>query len=436
MTMEREQNGCCSNGTAAAPADRDAISLWDRTARQDAPSPQGLSSTVDLAIVGGGFTGLSAALRAAELGLSVQVIEAQRIGHGGSGRNVGLVNAGLWLPPQKVRSALGDEIGGRLIEALGAAPDLVFSLIERHAILCEATRNGTIHAAHAPGGLADLRGREAEWQRLGAPVRLLSADETAARTGTRSFHGGLLDTRAGTINPMGYVRGLARAAREAGAHIAEGIRVTGVARDGAGWLLASDAGEVRAGRVILATNAYSDTLWPGLARSFTPIRFFQLATKPLGDRALAILPGGEGLWDTGLVMFSLRRDAEGRLIIGSMGSLIPGLSQRWAARRLQSLFPDLGAVAFEAGWDGCIAMTGDHLPRIFNPADGLYIPMGYNGRGIGPGTHFGRALADHLAGGNAPLPLVPSPVTRQRGSAQMALFYAAGFAANQVWRSL
>ena len=163
----------------------DPISLWDRTAPADAIAG-GMAASADLAIVGAGFTGLSAALHAAEQGLSVQVIEARRIGHGGSGRNVGLVNAGLWLPPDQVRAALGEEAGSRLIAGLGDAPDLVFSLIERHGIACEASRNGTIHVAHSAAGLADLRDRARQWQRLGAPVELLSAAEAARRTGTRA----------------------------------------------------------------------------------------------------------------------------------------------------------------------------------------------------------------------------------------------------------
>jgi len=417
------------------------LSLWDHSAEEaDYAAPLGGDAVTDVAIVGGGYTGLSTALHAAELGLDCHVLEAQQIGYGGSGRNVGLVNAGLWLPPQDVRRRLGDKAGSALIELLGAGPDTVFSLIERHQIRCEAVRNGTIHAAHAPKGLDDLARRAGEWQRLNAPVELLSAEETADRIGSRAFHGGLLDRRAGTINPMGYVRGLARIALAKGAKISTGARVQTLQRAGKDWVLDTGHGRVRATTVILATNAYTDDLWPGLKRTFTTIQFFQLATKPLGERTADILREGQGIWDTGTIMFALRRDAFGRLIVGSMGQAVGGehgLSRRWAARRLRHVFPDLGPVEFEQAWHGSIAMTPDHLPRIHRLAENLYTPIAYNGRGIAPGTVFGKAMAELLSGGreeDLPLP-VSEPKTLALGPLQTR-FLQAAFTANQWLKSL
>ncbi len=413
------------------------ISLWDRSAAEaDLINPMTGDGVTDLAIVGGGFTGLSTALHAAEKGIDCRVLEAKQIGYGGSGRNVGLVNAGLWLPPQDVRAKLGEKNGAALIKTLGEAPSYVRSLIERHQIRCEATWKGTIHAAHSPKGHEDLARRAEEWRRLAAPVELLSRDEAADLIGSRSFHGGLLDHRAGTINPMGYARGLARAAQGAGAQIHTGVRVQALRREGTDWCLDTDRGRVRAKRVVLGTNAYTDDLWPGLKSTFTKIHFFQLATVPLGDKGKAILRGGQGLWDTGAIMFSLRRDAFGRLIIGSMGTVIggmDGLSRRWATRMLQRLFPDLGEVPFEHCWHGQIAMTPDHLPRMHRLDEGLYTPIGYNGRGITPGTIFGKAMAELLAGGreeDLPLPVShPKPV---KSAPVMSHVYQTAFTANQV----
>jgi glycine/D-amino acid oxidase-like deaminating enzyme len=419
---------------------RATISLWDATADEAEPTlAMDGDKTTDLAIVGGGFTGLSTALHAAERGIDCHVLEAHHIGYGGSGRNVGLVNAGLWLPPQDVRAKLGDARGSSLIKVLGEAPDYVMSLIERHQIRCEATRTGTIHAAHAPRGYEDLARRAEEWQRLGASVELLSREEAAAKIGSEAFYGGLLDHRAGTINPMGYVRGLARAAEAAGAEISVGVRARRLRREGERWIVETDRGRVSARWVVLGTNAYSDDLWPGLAKTFTRIHFFQVATRPLGERGRQILPQRQGLWDTGRVMFSLRRDAFGRLIIGSMGRIIggdEGLSRRWAAKNLRRLFPDLDGIELETSWHGQIAMTPDHLPRIHRLADGLYTPIGYNGRGITPGTIFGRAMAELLSGGNEDdLPLPVSDPRTVASAPVMSRFYGAAFALNQWLKS-
>lgn len=419
-----------------------SLSLWDETAEEtDLVAPLTMDVVADIAVVGGGFTGLSTALHAAQNGLDICVLEARQIGYGGSGRNVGLVNAGLWLPPQDVRAHFGEERGARLVEVLGNGPNYVMSLIETHQIRCELTRTGTIHAAHSQSGYRDLERRAEEWRRLGAPVSLLSREQACERIGSSAFYGGLLDSRAGTINPMGYVRGLARAARAAGARIHTGTPVTSLSPAGDGWRLQTAGGQiVTAKSVILATNAYSDGLWPGLRESFVPINYFQIATAPLGERVASILPERQGLWDTGKIMFSLRRDAADRLIIGSMGSVIggeSGLSERWAARQLKRLFPQLGPVAFEKSWHGQIAMTADHIPRIHRLAEGLYTPIGYNGRGIAPGTIFGKAIAELLAGGDErDLPLPVTGVKPESLRGLKAGFFRAAFAANQMVKSI
>lgn len=418
------------------------VSLWDRSAEEpdhDAPLREG--ETVDVAIVGGGFTGLSTALHAAQKGLDCLVLEAHRIGHGGSGRNVGLVNAGVWHPPAAVRKTLGPTYGPRFVERFGDAPAYVFDLIEKHQIRCEPTREGTLHAAHSASGMRSLEGRHKEWSRLGAPIDLLDAKRMAEVSGTRAYAGGLLDRRAGTINPMGYVRGLARAAHGAGARIATGVLATKLAREGGGWVVETSRGPVRARFVILGTNAYTDTLWPGLKDVFIKLPYFQLATIPLGARADTVLPGRHGMWDTALIMTSLRKDAHGRLFIGSMGRIMgdadSGPSRRWAAKRLRQLYPDLGPVEFEQAWHGEFAMTPDHLPRILKLDENLYTPIGYNGRGITTGTIFGKAMADLLTGTDpSELPLPIGDMARVPANGLRSAFYRAGLAANQIVKGI
>ena len=418
------------------------ISLWNTTAEEkDYNNPFSNSGKVDVAIVGGGFTGLSTALHCAEQGLSAHVLEAKQIGYGGSGRNCGLVNAALWLPPQDVRKQLGQTYGPRFIEQFGKGPEYVFSLIEKHQMRCEATRTGTIHAAHSASGYHELQARAQEWNRLGEPVDLIEREAVAEMIGTDVFHGGLLDHRAGTINPMGYCRGLARAATGAGALISTGVKATKLKRSNDEWIITTDQGELRAGAVILGTNAYTDNLWPNLKKVFTMIHYFQLATKPLGKEAAHILPGKQGLWDTARIMFNYRRDGFDRLLIGSMGTILgstdKGLSQRWARKQIKRIFPELGEVEFEEAWYGRIAMTPDHLPRIYELDKNLYTPIGYNGRGITTGTVFGKAMAELLTGADkADLPLPISSLTPVRSAPFFKRIYQTAFTANQVLNSI
>jgi glycine/D-amino acid oxidase-like deaminating enzyme len=238
---------------------------------------------------------------------------------------------------------------------------------------------------------------------------------------------------------MGYVRGLSVAANNAGAKIHTDVKVTKLHKEGDKWVLQTTKGVVRAKSVVLGTNAYTDELWPGLKESFTKIHFFQVASKPLGDKVKHILPEGQGLWDTGQIMFSLRRDQFGRIIIGSMGKLLgkdSGMSHKWAQHNLSSMFPELGQLEWETSWDGQIAMTSDHLPRIHRLSDGLYTPIGYNGRGITPGTIFGKAMADLLSGGDEEkLPLPVTGVKKASSAIFMSNFYELAFKANQIYKS-
>ena len=418
------------------------ISLWDKSAEETKnTSDAAIDVKTDVAIVGGGFTGLSLALHLSEAGVAAHVFESEEIGFGGSGRNVGLVNPGIWLPPNDVRKLLGEKRGQKFLDLFGTAPEYVFNLIERFQIRAETTQAGTIHAAHAPAGMIELKGRHASWKAMGAPVELLSREAVAAKTGTKSFFGGLLDNRAGTINPMGYARGLARASRAAGARISTGTRVTSLSKDGPYWRLHLERGETAlADRVILATNAYSDEIWPGLSNIMTPIHYFQIATEPLGEKSKDVLPEGHGLWDTAKVMFSLRRDTFGRIILGSMGKVIGGeggITRIWAQRTLRRLYPQLENVIWEPPWHGKIGMTPDHLPRIFNPAHNLYALLGYNGRGITTGTVLGRAMANYLVSENkSDLPLALSENERDRLRVFKATFFETAFKAYRLYKTI
>lgn len=387
-------------------------SLWLHTCREHVESaPLTSDLSVDLAVIGGGYTGCSAALTAARAGASVCVLEAQEIGHGGSGRNVGLVNAGLWVRPADICAHLGDADGTRLIEILAAAPSEVFSVIQTHGIECEPMRKGTLHCAHSGSGLADLKIRHAQLRQAGAPVELLSSDKTYQRTGSATFRGALFDPRAGTIQPMAYVRGLARAAAATGARVHTHSPVMTMRHVDGQWLLETPQATVRAKSVIQATNAYHRNL-PDTAPAYVPVSYFQFTTAPLSDNLRAsILPGAEGCWDTGLIMTSFRMDHDGRFILGAMGNLEHAGSAAhtgWIKRKLSELYPQLADQPLQQGWHGRIAMTSDHIPKITRIGPDAVSIHGYSGRGIGPGTVFGRMAAESLLAGDPALLPVPA----------------------------
>lgn len=406
--------------------------LWRASSRETfSASPLDRDLAVDLLVIGGGFTGNSAALEAARRGAAVALLEAETIGHGGSGRNVGLANAGLWLPPNDIIAQVGEAEGTRLIRDLGEAPSRVFGLIEREGIDCEATRKGTLHLAHAPEGLKDLQERHRQGNRFGAPLALLDAEETAHRTGSRAFSGALFDPRAGTIQPLAYARGLARAAKAAGAAIFERSPVTDLVRTGNEWVATANGHTIRAKALLVATNAYHLGIETPFKPAFVTVSYFQCATAPMPEAMRAkILPSGEGCWDTALVMSSFRIDQAGRMIIGAMGdSEGPGggFHANWARRKLKAVFPEIGDLPFEHSWRGRIAMTSDHVPKIVAFGPNAYASFGYSGRGIGPGTVFGTQAAIALLDGR-PEALPVRPVTRysERFTAARAAYYEFG----------
>ncbi|OHV82396.1 FAD-binding oxidoreductase [Ensifer sp. LCM 4579] len=409
--------------------------LWHATAPA-APGTAPLSGelTCDVAIIGGGFTGLSAALHLAEMGVKAIVIEARSIGHGGSGRNVGLVNAGMWVKPDDLIATLGAEAGNRLLHELGDGPSLVYELVARHGIACEAVRHGTLHMAVGAEGLKEIREREAQWRKRGAPVEVLSAEKAHALSGAEGFTGALLDRRAGTIQPLAYARGLADAAIAAGAEIFTETPLLAAERKGDLWTLKAGRGTLTARYVIVATNAYGALVngapWKAQTQELTILPFFQFATNPLADGiAERILPERQGAWDTGLVMTSFRMDRQNRLIFGSIGRLdamAEGTHRAFAARAVRRLFPYIGDFRFEYWWDGRIGMTTNNLPVMHKLAPGVVSISGYNGRGIAPGTVFGRALARHVTGDASAIPLAETPIRPDRWRNLKSAFYHAG----------
>jgi glycine/D-amino acid oxidase-like deaminating enzyme len=205
-----------------------------------------------------------------------------------------------------------------------------------------------------------------------------------------------------------------------------------VVNAGGKWRLRTGGGSVTADKVIIATNAYSDGFWPGMRETIIPVGCYVYATEPLlANLRQTILPGQSAFYDTQPAMVFARYDRDWRLIFGSLGYLPRGATegaQAWPQRTLRYLFPQIGEQKLSHAWAGTLGFTTDHLPRIYEPAAGVHMTLGYNGRGIAPGTYWGKMLANRVLGAPAsdfPLPISPMNGATLRGA--WAVFYEAAF---------
>jgi sarcosine oxidase len=400
-------------GAMGSSAESHDHSLWSATAREAAlpADPFTGDLCIDLAVIGGGITGLSAALNAAESGASVVLLEAKTIGWGASGRNGGQVIPGLKYDPSEMSAKYGADVGGKLTEAVGNAADVVFERIARHGIDCDARRSGWVQAAHAAPALARVQQRARDWMHIGAPVELLDAADVEKLVGSRAYLGGWIDKRAGTIQPLSFTRGLARAAREAGVAVHESSPVETLQQDGEGWRIGTASGTLSARSVIVGTDAYSTPLIAGLSESMLRVQSAQLATEPLSqDLQERILPDGRCCSETRRLAFYFRLSPDGRLMFGGRGaagdSESPVFTQALIAA-MRRIFPEASDVPIAFRWSGQIGLTLDGLPRIHEPAANLHIGGGYCGRGVAMATVMGGWLAAKALRGEAP----PLPTT-------------------------
>ncbi len=389
--------------------------LWAATAPTgvDFPELQRALRT-QVAIVGAGYTGLSAALHSVERGLDTALIDACGIGERASGLNGGQVIAGVKHDPDELLLRFGPRLGAAVIDSVGTAPDLVFDLIRRHGIACDAVRTGWIQAAISTPELQVLRARVAQWRRFGVDARLLDRDQTGQLTGAHGYCGAWLDPRGGTVQPLAYARGLARAAQRAGVRIYPRSPALRLDPHGSRWRIATPAGSITASQVIIATDAYADRLVDPLRRSLVPVPSFQVATAPLPAALRAsILPQGQSVSDTGPLLRYFRLDAQGRLLMGSRGAFNQAPtpdSTRHLYQAVQQLFPRLRGIAFDFHWSGLVAITSDRLPHLHAMAPGMWAGLGYNGRGVAMATAMGRLLARLAAGdpaGELGFPITP-----------------------------
>ena len=379
-------------------------SLYADTAAPPVATPAlDVDKNVSVAIIGGGFAGLSTALHLVEQGTDTIVLEAREPGWGASGNNGGQLNPGLKLDPDAVEAAFGADLGRRMIAFAYNTPVFTFELIRRLAIACEARQNGTLRAAYQESHAAAVETTAQQCIRRGMPVTVLDRNALREVTGTDRYIRAMFDSRGGDVQPLSYARGLARAALAAGAAIHGQTPALSLRRESGRWHIETPRAVARAEKVLIATNGFTGDLWPGLCRTIVPIFSSIAATEPLAEIiARQVMPTRSVLYESGHITVYYRLDASNRLLMGGRGPM------RWIrdpsavaylVRYALKLWPALEGVKWTHGWNSRLAMTADHYPHVHEPAPGVLAYLGCNGRGVALASAMGQQLAKRLIGG-------------------------------------
>jgi gamma-glutamylputrescine oxidase len=395
----------------------------------------------NVAIIGGGYTGLSAALHLAEAGIDVALVEAKSVGWGASGRNGGQLHSGQRRDQDWLEERLGIDDARHLWQLAEEAKALVKRLIAQHRIECE-WRPGLIETTHKRRLVRHEMAYVAKLKRdYGyAAVEWLGREELAAAIGTHAYFGGRRDAEAGHLHPLKFAHGLARAAARAGARIYEATPASGLTGSAAsGFRIACGSGaEIAAEMVVLAGDGYLENIDAETEARLMPIDNYILATEPIGaGRAGGIIAGGEAVSDTRFVVYYFRPTADGRLLFGggeTYSRREPADTAAFVRRHLLKLYPQLAGTRIDYAWGGVVAITLKRLPLIRRVRPGVYVAGGYSGQGVALAPFAGKVIADAISGDPgrldrfAALPCPPFPGGKR--------LRRAGLVAGMLWYAL
>ncbi len=383
-------------------------SYWlDTAPPPPSPAEPSLPSHTDVAVIGGGYTGVSAARTLARHGIDVTVLEAQTLGWGASTRNGGFVLPGFKVGADELLKQHGAVRARALFAASLGAVRFLEDLVASEAIECEYLRCGYVALAWKPGHYAALERSAALLSRTFAyETELVPPGRLRSELASDAYHGGLLEP-AGGIHPAKYFFGMAAAARRAGARLLEGVEVRRLRRTAGGFDLTTSRGPMRAREILVATNGYSGDVAPRLRRGVVPIGSYIIATAPLDARvAQDLIPRRRVMSDTKNLLFYFRLTADNRLLFGGRASFTPtttAASARILARGMTHVFPQLAGVRVEYSWMGKVGYTFDQLPHA-GTMDGVHYALGYCGHGVALATYLGARVADAIAGKGDLLP--------------------------------
>ena len=368
------------------------------------PSPQGSPDHCDIAIIGGGLTGVTAALHLAEHGYDVVLLEAEAIGSGGSGRNGGHLCQGWPNDFHHISSQLNASDTELAWRSGMSAVDLVVSRTKKYNIACDL-RFGYLHAALHQRHMTELRKMQDEWSRHGYNQLTALTDRAslAPHINSQSYCGGLYDSGSGQIQPLKYLMGLALAARAAGVLIMEHSRVIKIDRGATKTLHIQNAPQLTASRVLLCGNAYlTDINLPTMSRKLAQVTSSVLATTPLSENMIQhILPSRATVADCNTALNYYRIDADNRMIFGGRASYTNvnlGNVEAGLRRRMSEIFPVLADAETDRVWSGRIGITVNRIPHFGRTDDDIYFVQGFSGHGVALTGLAGTILADAIMG--------------------------------------
>jgi gamma-glutamylputrescine oxidase len=373
---------------------------YEMTRRVDLPTqPLVEDLTVDVAIIGGGITGISAALHLAERGFQVALLEAEHIGWGASGRNGGQVLPGFGASQLKIKSLVGAEAAKRLWGMSIEAVDLVRAQIQRFGIPCDL-ETGYLHAAIKPRHLRALQEAQEELAELGAPAgRILRGDELYGRLASKKYIAALEDDISGHIHPLNYTLGLAKAAQAAGAKLFSGARVEKV-EPGKVIKISTASATVRASFLLAAGGAYLKDLMAPIAGYIMPVGTYIIATEPRAD-VKNLIPRNEAVADLNFVLDYFRRSADDRMLFGgrvSYSTLPPPSLEASMLARMQRVFPQLHDARVDYCWGGNVDITRNRAPHFGRLADNILFAQGFSGHGVALTGLAGKLVAEAIMG--------------------------------------
>jgi len=359
------------------------------------------SKTVDVGIIGGGYTGLQAACNLAKAGASVALIEANRFGDGASGRNGGQMGTGQRWWPEELEKDIGFERSKALFDMAEDAKRYLLGFAERHGIEMDYMP-GQMNVSHKPGHDRDYRANaEIAAERYGYPhISFMDRQETAERLGTTDYYCGTRDMGTGHIHPLKLLVGLARAAQTAGAEIYEMTKATDIRQAGGRTMVETPSGMLTADRLLIATNAYIGDLEPVTAAHIMPIGSFIAATAPLDDFP-HVIPDGEAVADSRFVVRYFRKSKDNRLLFGGRevySSRDPKDTANAIRQQIVDTYPALKDVDITHAWGGNVGITMPRQPFVREVMPGVTSIGGYSGHGVMLSNYCGKLYADMVTG--------------------------------------